>query len=214
MPLFPPSYKRKKGDEEGDCGNYTDTAKILKGFTNTGEMEEPAPAFSSSSTFSNSSDNARQSIELSVLTNDDTIGSNEYSNASFKSSGRMSPTGSNSAKAADRTSKRLFSLGLDTSAVTEKAATDINQLSNALSTALSPSNLRESFNLVRKQIDPRVLRPPSYTDRILFHSLPDQESRLTVQAYDLCDQLRVSDHRAVSMVVLLEVKCVSCTSFT
>jgi hypothetical protein len=59
--------------------------------------------------------------------------------------------------------------------------------------------------LITKTIDPRKLRPPSYTDRILFHSLSDRAKRITVQGYDLCDTLRVSDHRAVSMVALLEV---------
>lgn len=38
MPCFPPSYKRKKGDAEGDCGDYTDPLKIIQGFTNTGEV--------------------------------------------------------------------------------------------------------------------------------------------------------------------------------
>lgn len=49
------------------------------------------------------------------------------------------------------------------------------------------------------------MRPPSYTDRILIHSLPDRQDRIAVQAYDFCDRLRVSDHRAVSMTLRLEV---------
>lgn len=40
MPCFPPSYKRKKGDTEGECGDYTDPLKIIQGFTNTGEVQE------------------------------------------------------------------------------------------------------------------------------------------------------------------------------
>jgi hypothetical protein len=27
MPCFPPSYKRKKGDRDGDCGDYTGTLR-------------------------------------------------------------------------------------------------------------------------------------------------------------------------------------------
>jgi hypothetical protein len=54
-------------------------------------------------------------------------------------------------------------------------------------------------------VDPSKLRPPSYTDRILVHSLPDRKERVTVQSYDFCDTLRVSDHRAVSMTLLLDV---------
>lgn len=57
----------------------------------------------------------------------------------------------------------------------------------------------------RQKIAAKKLRPPSYTDRVLIHSLPDRHDRLTVQSYDFCDQLRVSDHRAVSMTVRLEV---------
>lgn len=40
MPCFPPSYKRKKGDAEGECGDYTDPLQIIQGFTNTGEVQE------------------------------------------------------------------------------------------------------------------------------------------------------------------------------
>ena len=53
--------------------------------------------------------------------------------------------------------------------------------------------------------DAKKFRPPSYTDRILIHSLKDRKSRLAVKAYDFCDTMRVSDHRAVSMTALLEV---------
>lgn len=58
----------------------------------------------------------------------------------------------------------------------------------------------------RQTIEAKKLRPPSYTDRILIHSLPDRQDRLTIQSYDFCDTLRVSDHRAVSMIVRLEVQ--------
>lgn len=57
----------------------------------------------------------------------------------------------------------------------------------------------------RQTIAAKKLRPPSYTDRILIHSLPDRQDRIAVQAYDFCDRLRVSDHRAVSMTIRLEV---------
>lgn len=48
-------------------------------------------------------------------------------------------------------------------------------------------------------------RPPSYTDRVLVHTLEDRRDRLEAQHYDFCDALRASDHRAVSLVVSLEV---------
>jgi hypothetical protein len=49
------------------------------------------------------------------------------------------------------------------------------------------------------------LRPPSYTDRILYHSLKDKEGKLTSIAYETCDDIRGSDHRPVSMSFNLEV---------
>jgi hypothetical protein len=44
---------------------------------------------------------------------------------------------------------------------------------------------------------PKGTRPPSWTDRILHHSLPGLESRLLLEAYDTCDAITGSDHRPV-----------------
>jgi hypothetical protein len=41
-------------------------------------------------------------------------------------------------------------------------------------------------------------RVPSYTDRILFHSLPDVSQNLHLVAYQMCDHVKGSDHRPVS----------------
>ncbi|KDO30053.1 hypothetical protein SPRG_05244 [Saprolegnia parasitica CBS 223.65] len=41
-------------------------------------------------------------------------------------------------------------------------------------------------------------RVPSYTDRVLFHSLPDLRERLTPVAYHSCEHITVSDHKPVS----------------
>lgn len=51
----------------------------------------------------------------------------------------------------------------------------------------------------------KAIRPPSYTDRILVHSLPDRKDKIKMMAYDICDTVMVSDHRAISMVTELEV---------
>lgn len=53
--------------------------------------------------------------------------------------------------------------------------------------------------------DVKKSRPPSYTDRILIHSLDDRREKLMIQAYDVCDSMRVSDHRPVCMTFRLEV---------
>lgn len=47
------------------------------------------------------------------------------------------------------------------------------------------------------------LRPPSYTDRILVHSL--REEKLSIDAYGFCDSIRCSDHRPVSSAMTLTV---------
>jgi hypothetical protein len=47
------------------------------------------------------------------------------------------------------------------------------------------------------------LRPPSYTDRILVHSL--REEKLSIDAYGFCDSIRCSDHRPVSSTMTLTV---------
>ena len=71
---------------------------------------------------------------------------------------------------------------------------------------LDVSRLSEAeIQSAKQKVAAKKLRPPSYTDRVLVHSLPDRINRLTVQSYDFCDQLRISDHRAVSMTVRLEV---------
>jgi hypothetical protein len=49
------------------------------------------------------------------------------------------------------------------------------------------------------------IRPPSYTDRILTHSLSDRADKLTVTSYGFCDDIRASDHRPVCMALEMEV---------
>ena len=78
-----------------------------------------------------------------------------------------------------------------------------NNPDDAENPLLSGTNVEEVNK--RKSANHKKLRPPSYTDRILVHSLKDRQKRLAVQAYDFCDTLRASDHRAVTMTVLLEV---------
>lgn len=49
------------------------------------------------------------------------------------------------------------------------------------------------------------VRPPSYTDRILAHSLEDRTGFLRRGPYELCDAVRGSDHRPVSQAFFLKV---------
>ncbi|CAN0310178.1 unnamed protein product, partial [Phaeothamnion confervicola] len=50
------------------------------------------------------------------------------------------------------------------------------------------------------------LRPPSWTDRILTHSLADKQSRLVAGPYELCDAVLGSDHRPVCGAFTLKVR--------
>jgi hypothetical protein len=49
------------------------------------------------------------------------------------------------------------------------------------------------------------IRPPSYTDRILSHSLDEKRASLQCIGYNMCHQVLCSDHRPVSAVYSLEV---------
>ena len=48
-------------------------------------------------------------------------------------------------------------------------------------------------------------RVPSYTDRILFHSMRDVERQLHLVAYQMCDAITGSDHKPVSAAFNLAV---------
>lgn len=56
------------------------------------------------------------------------------------------------------------------------------------------SDLRYGYHMHKDQ----EARAPSWTDRILFYSLPDLRPRLRLLAYDACDVITGSDHRPVS----------------
>jgi hypothetical protein len=62
----------------------------------------------------------------------------------------------------------------------------------------------EEENKKKEEKRKSKLRPPSYTDRIIVHSLQDN-GRLVAQGYGFCDSYRASDHRPVCMAMTLEV---------
>ena len=66
----------------------------------------------------------------------------------------------------------------------------------------TPAKVKDAVNDAKLA---KKMRPPSYTDRILVHSLSNRSRRLAFQAYDTCEAMVVSDHRPVSMVMTLEV---------
>lgn len=63
-------------------------------------------------------------------------------------------------------------------------------------------SLHASYSTRKKGDGKRV---PSYTDRILYHSLADARPNLQLLHYSLCDTITGSDHRAVSAAFGLKV---------
>ena len=73
--------------------------------------------------------------------------------------------------------------------------TDTAKVSGAFTTQIAGEGEAETTGL----------RPPSYTDRILFHSVEDKEDYLRKGPYELCDAVRGSDHRPVSQSFFLKI---------
>ncbi len=73
--------------------------------------------------------------------------------------------------------------------------TDTAKVSGAFTTQIAGENEAETTGL----------RPPSYTDRIISHSLEDKVDFLRKGPYELCDAIKGSDHRPVSQSFFLKV---------
>ena len=208
MPKFPPSYKRRKGDTEGDCGDYTDPVRTIHGFTNTGTVEEEMVITSREVYQSNSEKKATTSMKAASTDGNASMPSSPVADDARDSISDSVQTISRTRalSSVENRNRRMATLmNLSDDQGTESNSTNVIAKSAAALQDLQESLVNTTRHLMKKHVDPRVLRPPSYTDRILYYSLDDQASRLSVRSYDLCDQLRISDHRAVSMVVNLKV---------
>lgn len=169
-PRFPPSYKRKKGSLEGDCGDYASYQALVQGYSHTGEE--------------NNLDDSTRSESISEMS---TISEDTGMDDDLESNDRVSVT-SRESSLADTTSvtlKRSLS----------RRASVFDRISISKRGSVSPSKAKESSKL----------RPPSYTDRIIMHSLLDRAENLQSMAYGFCDSIRCSDHRPVCMSLNLEV---------
>jgi hypothetical protein len=222
MPCFPPSYKRKKGKVEGDCGDYSTFSAIIKGYSHTGYIENILARPSTNRSSPNrpmSKKFLRNSEPLAVVAPpaDGSPATNQTGKLSAISEDSNERDSSQGGKISGDGKENIIDSDLDDSTDVDDSIreTDIDDKSEEKLAALRSKRRRamltkEAAPILEKEesvheTDPSKLRPPSYTDRILLHSLPDRQKRLTVQAYDFCDTLRVSDHRAVSMTLLLEV---------
>ncbi|CAK0803609.1 unnamed protein product, partial [Prorocentrum cordatum] len=126
---FPPSFRRARGEDAGDCGDYCDVGRLRSAYT-TRVRDGGA---------------RRKSKDRAVLK-------------------EGSPGGAL----------------IHTSSGSDIMPTDTRE---------SPASTEDAS-----------LRPPSYTDRILAHSLPDCRKALVCRAYELCDAAMGSDHRPVAAV--------------
>ena len=230
MPCFPPSYKRRKG-AEADCGDYSEFRMILKGYSNTGEVENMLEAEQQKKEQQHTGigvdgkqllRTVKRRIKNKVSSDDIVFTTDESANTSQskaksgsldhplqtpdpsvmkKSSGDSDEEKDGEAELEevveedDTESQRASDLGRETESEGGKGQKRRRAVLGKANAKLEPKTV----------VDPSKLRPPSYTDRILVHSLPDRKDRVTVQSYDFCDTLRVSDHRAVSMTLLLDV---------
>lgn len=237
MPCFPPSYKRRKG-AEADCGDYTDFKQIIRGYSNTGEVENHLEIEAAPPTSSNLEKQIINSISKPFHTkvgNDEIMSipqefnksppkpgntgrqrsntstesaphvSTEESQESTKVEGEVQPQTSDEIEEdVAQSDSNKYSDNVEEDAEDTAAPAGGGNRRNRRAAVLAKAPSKHEVPR-KKEIDPSKLRPPSYTDRILVHSLPDRQERVTVQAYDFCDTMRVSDHRAVSMTMLLEV---------
>jgi hypothetical protein len=216
MPTFPPSYKRRKGDIEADCGDYTEFEKVIKGYSNTGYIENQLVGDETTTTASAAAAASRDRSASSAA-----VSANAFLTRTKSKNAVLSPQEDieEASPSFDEAYKHNHE---DTSKEDELTyRQDINDnkpkrtgmsryiLSRGNSSAIVTGDVisrqSPSFSVKPEKEDPSKLRPPSYTDRVLMHSLEDRKNRVTIQAYDTCDLVRISDHRPVSMTLLLEV---------
>lgn len=259
MPRFPPSYKRKLGMVEASCGDYSDAAQVVQGFSHLGE-ELPAaamataaqdelptedniettvaaapdspkrePAARQMSAFKEEEENEEEEKDIF---NSKSINLNTQADSSNETAVKPPPPpppppkpkmtrrsslltfmtgGGSNADEGDSTYKHasLPAAGSasapphpEPSRGAKKRRTSVfSALRSAESIAAS-----EAAAIAAKEAKAKSkIRPPSYTDRILTHALPDRADKLTVTSYDFADEIRSSDHRPVCMAMVLEV---------
>lgn len=226
LPCFPPSYKRRKGSK-GSCGDYTELKSLVSGYSNLGKendvklllqhqyekkalqetrKEQRASISSSAKITEASNDNSSKSFG-DLSDNDDVTSPNKKKSIQLQ---RMKPGSDELAKGTLQEHNKNSIVGVRLSGISgieEGRAAASSSLSSSERAAKAKSIMKraKSIDEEMSKEDVKKFRPPSYTDRILIHSLKDRKSRLAVQAYDFCDTMKVSDHRPVSMTVILEV---------
>mmetsp|Transcript_12130 Transcript_12130/g.18320 ORF Transcript_12130/g.18320 Transcript_12130/m.18320 type:complete len:1126 (+) Transcript_12130:138-3515(+) len=213
-PRFPPTYKRKIGPA-GDCGDYTSVSDLVQGFSHTGEEPKEGDVddsrHSTDSSVSEDYVNARSSGTTTAISGESREGAEDGSSHGDTEVCRRPSTSDPpipSMSVPDTDTHRLsWSVGgLDKSGFPAINAEKVSPKKGPRRSSVFSLPLRRSSGHVDrdKEKDKSKLRPPSYTDRILVHSLVENQ-KLMPTAYGFCDSLRASDHRPVCMSMTLEV---------
>jgi len=210
MPRFPPTYKRKL-NEYGECGDYSRYEDLVKGYSHTGEdKDEVNEDIVGRATIDEGGgsdlDSSDRPLSLSALNFDSTGRARASSDVERPVSDSTLPAVPAKAKNSKRRSsvfafaKRESSLDLGGGEDKPSPGPKKNKRrSSILNSFKSDAQLEAMEEEKRKS----KLRPPSYTDRILVHSL--HKEKLSFDAYGFCDSVRCSDHRPVSSVMTLTV---------
>ncbi len=207
-PRFPPTYKRKKGLVDGDCGDYSSYSELIQGYSHTGEESSVAPGAGTSSTTATGGIDESNSSRMSI----DTDSSSHIQNSDTSTHSTISlQIGNEGQESDDRVSdlSRHSTLSTDsrmssTSKIFGDISPDVPSRKNARRASVfgGMRNIEKEKEKEKLKLQSK-LRPPSYTDRILTHSL--QTGKLQSNSYGFCDSIRCSDHRPVCMSLSLEV---------
>jgi hypothetical protein len=225
-PRFPPTYKRKKG-AAGDCGDYTSFSELVQGYSHTGEepnelddLDDSTRSSSSMGSLSEIDESLSDVTGASASTDSplgavlDTklpfAGSEDVENPEGSATGAVSPSESmdlsTSGHSPETSSSSVKSPEAVANPPTERPKVNRRgSMFNIRRGSVMGAGGLEEENKKKEEKRKSKLRPPSYTDRIIVHSLQDN-NRLVSQGYGFCDSYRASDHRPVCMAMTLEVR--------
>jgi hypothetical protein len=202
MPRFPPTYKRKL-NEAGECSDYTRYEDLVKGYSHTGEdKEEVSEEVLGRATIDLGSSDLEPSdrpLSMSALNLDG--GGRARSSSDFERPVSDTPLPV-VVKGKRRSSVFGFGKSINAGDVGDDKSTTPkkNKRRGSILNSFKSDAQLEAMEEEKKK---SKLRPPSYTDRILVHSL--RKEKLSIDAYGFCDSIRCSDHRPVSSTMTLIV---------
>jgi hypothetical protein len=224
LPMFPPSYKLRTG-ESGGCGDFSDYDEMVAGYLiNTKDKDNHAEGDD------HDTESVTRVASEESITPRHTISDSNKAGGSPGGSIKSSRSWGIPSSLSSQKSIRFHE---DKEDETAKVADDVmpsyestkNSEGNTDSTDRRSSRsrgwgiLHTSILLTHKSKDStkaekggkpakakaKNIRPPSYTDRILSHSLDEKRASLQCIGYNMCHQVLCSDHRPVSAVYSLEV---------